>query len=410
MAEAAVQVLFISGSIGLGHVSRDLAIVRALREIRPGVAIDWLAAPPADRYLRDAGERLLPECAELVEESALAEAAAQGARLNLVRYAFGAMKHWSKNVEVLGRVTARERFDLVVGDETYEVSLAFKKNPALKTFPFVMIFDFAGFQPMSARPLERLGVWFWNHAWSKGYRRKPRHVDMSLFIGEPEDVPDQPFGFLLPSRRDWARARCRFVGYILPFNPAAYADRTAVRRRLGYGPEPLVIAAIGGTAIGRELLELAARAFPALRERVPGVRLVLVCGPRLPESAVEAPPGVEVRGYVPALYEHFAAADAAVVQGGGTATLELTMLRRPFIFFPVEGHCEQEVAVAERLARHGAGRRMALSSTTPELLAQAIAEQLGATPDYPPVPADGAQRAAELLDGLLQSPRAEARR
>lgn len=405
MTEAAVRVLFISGSIGLGHVSRDVAIVRALRERRAGVQVDWLAAAPADGYLRDAGEHLLPESAELADESALAEAAAEGAQLSLVRYAFGAMRHWSRNVEVLKRVTARERYDLVVGDETYEISLALKKKPALKTFPFVMIFDFAGFQPMTSRPLERLGVWFWNHAWSKGYRQKPRHVDMSLFIGELGDIPDTPFGLGLPNRRDWARARCRFVGYILPFDPTAFRDPAAVKRRLGYGPEPLVIAAIGGTAIGRELLELAARSYPALRERVPGVRLVLVCGPRLPVSAVAAPPGVEVRGYVPALFEHFAASDAVVTQGGGTATLELTVLRRPFIFFPVEGHCEQEFAVADRLARHGAGRRMALSATTPELLAQAISEQLGATPDYPPVPADGAQRAAELLDGLLQSTR-----
>ncbi|HOT00624.1 MAG TPA: glycosyltransferase [Acidobacteriota bacterium] len=408
MSETAQRALFISGSIGLGHVSRDLAIARTLREMRPDVAIDWLAASPADRYLRDAGERLLPECADLVEESSLAEAAAQGARLSLVRYAFGAMRHWSRNVEVLTRVTAAQRYDLIVGDETYEISLALKKTPALKTFPFVMIFDFVGFQPMTARPMERLGVWFWNHAWAKGYRQKPRHVDMSLFVGELDDIPNTPFGLWLPNRRDWARARCRFVGYILPFDPAACADRAAVRRRLGYGTEPLVIAAIGGTAIGRELLELAARSYPALRERVPDVRLVLVCGPRLPESVIEVPPGVEIRGYVPALYEHFAAADAAVVQGGGTATLELTVLRRPFVYFPVEGHCEQEVAVAERLARHGAGRRMALSATTPELLARAISEQLGATPDYPPVPTDGAQRAAELLDGLLQSTRPSA--
>jgi UDP:flavonoid glycosyltransferase YjiC (YdhE family) len=405
MSETVTRVLFISGSIGLGHVSRDVAIVRALRERRAGIQVDWLAAAPANGFLRDAGERLLPEATELADESALAEAAADGAQLSLVRYAFGAMRHWSRNVEVLKRVTAAQRYDLVVGDETYEISLALKKKPALKTFPFVMIFDFAGFQPMTSRPMERLGVWFWNHAWSKGYRQQPRHVDMSLFIGELEDIPDTPFGLRLPNRRDWARARCRFVGYILPFDPAACADRAAVRRRLGYGPEPLVIAAIGGTAIGRELLELAARAYPALRERVPGVRLVLVCGPRLPVSAVAAPPGVEVRGYVPALYDHFAAADAAVVQGGGTATLELTVLRRPFAFFPVEGHCEQEVSVAERLARHGAGRRMTLSATTPEQLAEAILGLMGTVPDYPPVAADGARRAAELLDGLLASAR-----
>jgi hypothetical protein len=46
-----------------------------------------------------------------------------------------------------------------------------------------------------------------------------------LFIGEPEDVPDQPFGFGLPSRRAFATAMYTFVGYAFPFDPADLADR-----------------------------------------------------------------------------------------------------------------------------------------------------------------------------------------
>lgn len=55
---------------------------------------------------------------------------------------------------------------------------------------------------------------------------------------------------------------------------------------------------------------------------------------------------MEVRGYVDRLYEHFAVSDLAVVQAGGTTTLELTALRRPFLYFPVEEHFEQRVHVA----------------------------------------------------------------
>jgi hypothetical protein len=36
------RVLFVSGSIGLGHVTRDLAMVRALRALLP-VEVTWLA-------------------------------------------------------------------------------------------------------------------------------------------------------------------------------------------------------------------------------------------------------------------------------------------------------------------------------------------------------------------------------
>jgi UDP:flavonoid glycosyltransferase YjiC (YdhE family) len=105
--------------------------------------------------------------------------------------------------------------------------------------------------------------------------------------------------------------------------------------------------------------------------------MVLVCGPRIDPAAVEAPDGVQLRRFVPRLYEHFAAADVAVVQGGGTTTLELTALRTPFLYFPLEHHFEQNIVVAERVARHGAGTRMRYSDTTPESLADAIGAHVG---------------------------------
>jgi UDP:flavonoid glycosyltransferase YjiC (YdhE family) len=85
------------------------------------------------------------------------------------------------------------------------------------------------------------------------------------------------------------------------------------------------------------------------------------------------PPGVEVQGYAPRLFEHFAACDAAVVQAGGTTTLDLTALRRPFVCFPLEGHVEQTLTVAERLRRQRAGQRRDYRTTAPDALADSIA-------------------------------------
>jgi UDP:flavonoid glycosyltransferase YjiC (YdhE family) len=402
---SAKTVLFISGSIGLGHVVRDLAIARELRKQHPELELSWLAAPPANQLIEDAGERLLPEAVEFVDESAIAERAATGAGLNLIRYAFGVRKDWSRNVDVVTRVTSRRQFDLVIGDETYEIILAYRSNPRLKTCPFVMIYDFVGFDSMTSNPFEKLGVYFWNRAWSKDYRQVPTYVDLSLFVGEIEDVPDRSFGLMLPNRRDWARRRCQFVGHILPFDPAEYSDQAHVRSELGYGDESLVIGSIGGTAIGRQLLELCGQTYPILREQIPDLRMVLVGGPRLASASLAVPDGVETRGYVPELYAHLAASDLAIVQGGATTTLELTALRRPFLFFPIEGHCEQEVSVAARLARHQAGTKMVLSRTTPRTLASAISSNIGRTVTYPPIATDGARRAADLISELLNDRR-----
>ncbi len=105
--------------------------------------------------------------------------------------------------------------------------------------------------------------------------------------------------------------------------------------------------------------------------------------------------------YVDGLYKRLAACDLAVVQGGGTVTLELTALRRPFIFFPIEGHCEQEIHVAAHLARHRTGIQLRQSTTSPRRLADTILENIGAQVQWPQIPVNGARLAAEAIADLL---------
>jgi UDP:flavonoid glycosyltransferase YjiC (YdhE family) len=122
--------------------------------------------------------------------------------------------------------------------------------------------------------------------------------------------------------------------------------RDALRRELGYSGAPLVLCSVGGTSVDRGLLELCGRAFPLAAARIPGLQMVLVAGPRIAPDSLDVPGEVERRGMVPQLWRHFAACDLAVVQGGGTTTLEVEALRVPFLYFPVEHQSEQEATVA----------------------------------------------------------------
>ena len=82
--------------------------------------------------------------------------------------------------------------------------------------------------------------------------------------------------------------------------------------------------------------------------------------------------------------------------------MELTANRRPFLYFPLRHHFEQNFHVRHRLERYGAGRRMDFERETPETIAAAIAETIGQTVDYRPVESDGAARAAALIAPLLE--------
>ena len=89
--------------------------------------------------------------------------------------------------------------------------------------------------------------------------------------------------------------------------------------------------------------------------------------------------------------------------GGGTTAAELTALRRPFVFFPLENQFDQQLYVAERLARQGAGIKMRYFETTPESLANTIRTNIGKDVNWKPIPVDGAQKAARLTNGFLTS-------
>jgi UDP-N-acetylglucosamine:LPS N-acetylglucosamine transferase len=360
----ATKVLYVSGSVGLGHITRDLAIARELRCRRPDIDIWWLAGEPAASVLRQAGERLHPRANAYRSDTVAAESVARHGRLNLLRYALKASPAWLENARVVRGALREGSFDVLVGDETYEIMVAQEFHLFTVPVPFVMIYDFVGLDAMTGHLAERLGVYFWNLVWSADGRVYTKGNSHGVFIGEPEDVPDSRFGPLLPNRRGHARSCYEFAGYILPFDPATLRDKARVRAELGYGPEPLAVCSVGGTSVGRGLLELCGQAYPLLQQKFPALHMVLACGPRITPGSVHVPAGVDVRGFVPDLYKHLAASDLAVVQAGGTTTLELTALQRPFLYFPLEGHCEQEVTVAGRLARHRAGTKMIFSAAT----------------------------------------------
>jgi UDP-N-acetylglucosamine:LPS N-acetylglucosamine transferase len=105
--------------------------------------------------------------------------------------------------------------------------------------------------------------------------------------------------------------------------------------------------------------------------------------------------------YVHNLYRHLAACDLAVVQGGLTTAMELTAQKRPFLYFPLRHHFEQNFHVRHRLERYGAGRSMDFDDSPPERIAEAIAQEIGREVDYRDVETDGAARAARRIAELL---------
>ena len=397
------RALYISSPIGLGHARRDVAIAKELRRLVPDLEVDWLAQNPVTRVLEAEGERIHPMSAELANESRHMES--ESAEHDL--HCFQAWRRMDEilvaNFMVFHDLVREQQYDLWIGDEAWELDYYLHENPEQKRAAYVWLTDFVGWLPMeSGDGRESWLTADYNAEMIEHIERFPRVRDHALFVGNRDDVVQESFGAELPLIGDWTEQHFDFTGYITGFDPGEFADRTRLRAELGYGDDERVcLVTVGGSGVGGHLLRRVIDAFPEAKQRVPDLRMIVVCGPRIDPRSLPSAPGLEVVTYVHNLYRHLAACDLAVVQGGLTTAMELTAARRPFLYFPLRHHFEQNFHVRHRLERYGAGRRMDFEESTPEVIAAAIADEIGSEVDYRPVETDGAAQAAARIAELL---------
>jgi predicted glycosyltransferase len=397
------RALFVSSPIGLGHARRDVAIAQELRRLVPGLEVDWLAQDPVTRVLEREGERVHPMSRHLASESGHWES--ESAEHDL--HCFQAWRRMDEilcaNYMVFHDLVREHRYDLWVGDEAWEIDYYLHEHPSEKRAPYAWLTDFVGWLPMDdGGQHEEFLTADYNAEMIEHIAEHPHVRDRALFVGDPDDIVSDRLGPELPLIRDWTERNFDFAGYVTGFDPAEFGERERLRAELGYRPEEQVcIVSVGGSGVGESLLRKVIAAYPAAREAVPDLRMIVVAGPRIDPASLPAADGLQVCRYVHDLYRHLAACDLAVVQGGLTTAMELTANKRPFIYFPLAHHFEQNFHVHHRLERYGAGRRMSFAESEPADIAAAIADEIGSEVDYRDVDTGGARRAAQRIAELL---------
>jgi len=402
-ARKAKKALYLSSPIGLGHGRRDIAITRALRKLRPDLQVDWLAQDPVTRLLEASGERIHPLSARLASESQHIELESGEHDL----HCFQAIRRMDEvliaNFMIFQDAVDAGGYDLVIADEAWDIDHYWHEHPELKRAALAWFTDFVGYVPMpSGGAHEAFLTTDYNAEMIGHIERHPEVRDRAIFVGSPEDIIPLSFGQNLPAMRDWVPKHFEFAGYIIGEHPDTFGGRADLRRSLGYRPDERVcIVTVGGSGVGTHLIRRILQSWPMVRARMPGLRMILVAGPRIDPASLHAPAGVEVRAFVPNLDRHLAACDLAVVQGGLTTCMELTAAGTPFLYFPLRNHFEQNFHVAHRLDRYRAGKRMEFATSTPDMIADAMIAALQAPTRFKPVEADGATHAASMLADLI---------
>lgn len=331
--------LFFASPIGLGHATRDVAIAEYLQDVL------FVSGDAAARLI-EKKHRVLdvyrPE-KFIVQDGELQQS---------FRWLMSYYSYYKKCKEIAGGILA-EHGGLVVSDEDF-ASIAVAEEKKRKRVLVTDILE-THFTRGAAALVEKK----MNNAMKDMIRKCDRVI-----------IPD------VGDDRD-------NITYIGPIVRKVGADRDTLRKKFGLEKKTIVVS-VGGTDIGRHLIERTLAAFQKLRGRI-DADLVVVPGPslQLPES-----PDYRNLGFVENLHELIYAADLVISLAGRSTMDESIAYGTPGIFIPIKGHFEQE---------EGA-KRLGYSAADINRLEQLIEEKLGRRNEK--ADAAGAERAAKIISTL----------
>jgi UDP-N-acetylglucosamine:LPS N-acetylglucosamine transferase len=380
------NILYFSSVIGGGHVFRDLAIGRALRDMLPeGHDVVFASGGNAFEMIKLEGER--------VERIAAFDVKSNGGALEVYQLYRDIMRSEYAQFFDLRRLIAVYEPVLIVLDEFFFLA----DYCRLRKIPTVFICDFIGVpraplvRGLRRAALERFYDWFLA-SWL------PRRTARWIFTGDPGAVPYP---------RWVERAARNGINTVEPITKLQYSpppSREEARRELGFAAgDRVVTVAVGCSGTGAYLLEAVAAAAGKLAVRFSNLRLELVCGLGIdPARFATVHPTVRPHGYRRDYERLLAASDAAVVQSGLTTATECLMLGVPSLVVSLEGFWEQE-KTARFMERTAGARWLHGSALSPGAVADALTTLLDGPRPPPLYHGDGHTAAARLIAAELRA-------
>ena len=366
----------------MGHARRSLTLANEIRKLGD-YEIDWVASVPALSFLESRGERVLPVSSRLKTLSSAMEDRVSHGRLKDISLV-------ARKSSALGRGNYKElreflgNYEALIQDEFVETMFSFMwdRNPPLPK-KRVVITDYFQMETSSWNPLSRLVTWYANRMLAKAYGNS----QLRIFADEAESTPEK-----LP--------KFEIVGPILEQLPNE--SREDLKKKLFSGDSKIiVVVTVGGTSIGKQILDFIASNEKSIREGIGNAKLILMLGPRIDRKLY--PENSENLEFVPFTTEapsYFKAADCVVAQAGGSTLNEVASLGTPCVAIPIKNHWEQRVN-ARKFSKEFGFQLLQYDELSAESVASAILAAMNSK--YEPKRSNGAEMAAKLISDYLKN-------
>lgn len=332
---------FFSSPIGLGHVTRDVAVAQHLNNIK----IKFVSGEGGPKLFSDYGfeaqNLYKPPIFEIQD----------GTLKNPLRWLFRYYSYYKKCKDISSDIIEKERPKLIVSDEDF-ASLTIAQEKKLKT---VLITDI-----LETNFAKGIGS-FIEKKMNKSMKEIMKKCDVIIL---PEDGSDEDN-----------------IIRVGPIVRKILYSREELRKRFSFDRKTIVIS-IGGTSAGQFLIEKAIQVYKKLNL---DADMLIVSGPALKISGE----GIRDLGFVNNLHEIIYAADLIISLAGKSTIDEAESYGTPGIFIPIKGHFEQEANA----------KKAGFSFEDLDRLESLIPTKINEKRD--PKMCDGAQKAANIIKKFL---------
>ena len=290
-----VDLDFFSSPIGLGHITRDIAVANNFENISAKFVTGSGAAKILIKLDFKVEDVYIPP--QFIVENGMLK--------NSTRWLWNYYQYYKRCKKIAKKIIEQDNPKLVISDEDF-ASLTVAQN---KKIPTVLITDViqTNFVSGIASFIEK--------KMNKSMQEIMKKCDTVII---PENGPDE--------------GNIKRVG---PIVRQVNSSREELRKEFSFDKKTIVIS-IGGTDAGLFLIEKTLELIPKIKQ---DIDIVVVSGPSLSKKF-----GNSIRnlGFVNNLYEIIFAADVIVSLAGKSTIDEAKAYGTPGIFIPIKGHFEQE--------------------------------------------------------------------
>ncbi|QLH10258.1 glycosyltransferase [Nitrosarchaeum sp. AC2] len=286
---------FFSSPIGLGHVTRDIAIANNFENI----STKFITGSNATKILKNLDFKVEDV---YIPPSFIIE---NGKLKNSTRWLWNYYQYYKKCKKISEGIIQKDKPKLIVSDEDF-ASLTVAQN---KKIPTILITDIV--QTNFVNGITS----FIEKKMNKSMQKIMKNCDTVII---PENGPDE--------------GNIKRVG---PIVRQTSFSRDELRKKFSFDKKTIVIS-IGGTNAGLYLIEKTIELISKIKK---DIDIIVVSGPSLSKKFGET---VRNFGFVDNLHEIIFASDVIVSLAGKSTIDESKVYGTPGIFIPIKGHFEQE--------------------------------------------------------------------